>query len=407
MVKAGNIVLIGFAEALSAPEVAWSLVDAGFQVAAFARKGRGSGLRHSRYVTIFEITPPETDSDLARRDLANVLQKCAEGIEPRLLFPLDDAAVWLCSRLSLPSGWKLAGPGRAAAELALDKVAQVAAARDAGFSVPPTSVVKNAEELLGCACSFPLMLKPARAVMVNGARLIKGNNWICADRCELETAIEQWTESYPLLVQPLISGTGEGVFGLATPKGVEAWSAHRRLRMMNPHGSGSSACASQPVSDSLRVPVETFIVKSGWIGLFMIELLRDRDGTAWFIEFNGRPWGSIALSRRQGFEYPAWAASLTMNPQWHLNGSAPKPKEIVCRNLARELMHLLFVLRGRKSAALKDWPRFWRSVADVLLISPQDALYNFRRDDFRVFISDCYFTIRDQTVKRRRRQLTR
>lgn len=37
------VVAIGLAESLSATEVAWSLVDAGFKVFAFSRKGRDSG----------------------------------------------------------------------------------------------------------------------------------------------------------------------------------------------------------------------------------------------------------------------------------------------------------------------------------------------------------------------------
>ena len=39
------VVTIGFAEALSAPEVTWSLVDAGFKVIAFSRRGRRGALR--------------------------------------------------------------------------------------------------------------------------------------------------------------------------------------------------------------------------------------------------------------------------------------------------------------------------------------------------------------------------
>ena len=49
--------------------------------------------------------------------------------------------------------------------------------------------------------------------------------------------------------------------------------------------------------------------------MFMIELLRDRTGKVWFVELNGRPWGSMALSRRQGFEYPAWHVKLAIDPQ--------------------------------------------------------------------------------------------
>ena len=62
-------------------------------------------------------------------------------------------------------------------------------------------------------------------------------------------------------------------------------------------------------------------------------------------------------------------------------------------------MHLLFVLRGRKSKAIEKWPLFWRSVADVLFVGPRDCFYNFRRDDLRVFFSDCFCTIRDQLFK--------
>ena len=40
---------------------------------------------------------------------------------------------------------------------------------------------------------------------------------------------------------------------------------------------------------------------------------------------------------------------------------------IVSRNAGRELMHLLFVLRGPKSKALSGWPSFWKSLRDSLL----------------------------------------
>ena len=63
VVKSGGVarmtILVGFAEALSGPEVVWSLADEGFRVMAFARRGHRSALCHSRYVTVHEVTPPE------------------------------------------------------------------------------------------------------------------------------------------------------------------------------------------------------------------------------------------------------------------------------------------------------------------------------------------------------------
>ena len=41
-------------------------------------------------------------------------------------------------------------------------------------------------------------------------------------------------------------------------------------------------------------------------------LLRDGEGTAWFMELNGRAWGSMALARRLGHEYPRWAVQAAL-----------------------------------------------------------------------------------------------
>ena len=37
----------------------------------------------------------------------------------------------------------------------------------------------------------------------------------------------------------------------------------------------------------------------------MTDLLRTEDERLWFVEFNGRAWGSMGLSRRQALKYPA------------------------------------------------------------------------------------------------------
>ena len=282
---------------------------------------------------------------------------------------------------------------------------QVKRAKEAGLNIPETTVVTHAAQVRDSIKQWPVMLKPADAVLAGSSSLRKGSNWICANQGELDCTLNQWREKYPLLLQPFIAGTGEGVFGLATSRGVQYWSAHRRLRMMNPHGSGSSACISQPVPEALKEPIRRIINESGWVGLFMVELLQDSSGKHWFVEFNGRAWGSMALSRRQGLEYPAWAAKLAMDPKFEVNENERDHSEVTCRNLGREFMHLIFVLRGRKSTALREWPSFWASAAKVLSIRPRDSLYNFRRDDLKVFVSDFVCTIRDQVFKGKKGKL--
>jgi predicted ATP-grasp superfamily ATP-dependent carboligase len=392
-------VIIGFAEALSAPEVAWSLLDQGFAVTAFTRRGRRPSLRYSRFVQVFEVTAPEVDSRQTSQELRSALARLNQAA-PALLLPLDDAAIWLCARLELPERSLLIGPRGAAAEAALDKRQQVAFARAAGFAVPETTIVETRQDLEGKPFTFPLVFKPALAAQTVGNGLGRGRSWVCADEAEFKAAAEQWNENGPMLIQPFIPGVGEGLFGLATDRGVLGWSGHRRVRMMNPQGSGSSACrVLAELEPAAKDSAERFLAAAGWRGLFMIEMLRDRAGQLWFIEFNGRPWGSMALARRGGFEYPAWAVQLALNPRYAVPLPKTRDNALMCRHLARELLYLLFVLRGSKSKALTEWPSFWTALFQVLRIGRHDRWYNWRRNDPGVFVGDWFGTLRDQLAK--------
>jgi predicted ATP-grasp superfamily ATP-dependent carboligase len=397
----GTTVIIGFAEALSAPEVAWSLVDQGFRVMAFSRRGRQASLQHSRFVQVFKVTPPEVDLAQTTEDLKRALLRLSENSKDTLvLMPLDDEAVWLCDRTYFNDLIVLAGPQGDAVEIALNKQKQINLAHAAHFNVPWTQLVEHPEEALTRQIDFPVVFKSALAVVRNGAGISKGRAWICSDRQELAAAVASWAGQGPMLLQKFIPGVGEGLFGLATAHGVLAWSGHRRLRMMNPHGSGASACAAVADLDcASQAACESFLVSCNWRGLFMIELLRDHSGKLWFIELNGRPWGSMALARRCGLEYPAWAVQMALQPAATIHVGTQQNGSIVCRHLGRELVHLLFVLRGSKSKALTDWPSFWTTCFNVLRVRKNDRWYNWRTDDRRVFISDTLSTLRKQLFK--------
>ena len=274
----GGLVAIGFAEALSAPEVAWSLLDAGFDVVAIGRKGqRSSALDQSRHVSVRKITAPEKSATAAGNELVALLSEIGAAHNTNKVFlPLDDATLWLGSQISLPRGWNFAGPSFQQTELALDKERQIIAARTAGFLVPESAFVRRHEDLENLSQPFPILLRPSRAVSESHGRIRKGSNWICANKGELDKVAKRWDGDQTLLSQPYLEGVGVGLFGLATAKGVVGWSSHRRQRMMNPHGSGSSACISQPVPAGLTERAEQFIASTNWRGLFMIELLERR-----------------------------------------------------------------------------------------------------------------------------------
>lgn len=391
-----TVVVIAFAEALAAPEVVWSLADAGFAVIGVTRRGMPTALSHSRFATLREIPPPEADVAVAERALVTLLEEIRLGgrFDRHVLLPLDDTAVWLCTRAARDAGWIFAGPaGNDGLTLALDKGFQVEAARAAGLDVPPTVIANEPSDAKQLRFDFPVILRPADAIQVDGTRMRKGRNWICSDANELDAALRAWAGRGRMLIQPYIEGVGEGVFGLVGDSGVIGWSAHRRLRMMNPHGSGSSACVSRPVDEALKGPIGALLRAVGWRGMFMVELLRSADGRVHFVEFNGRAWGSMALARRMGLEYPALTVRQALGEPTSAS-ALPAPREgMVCRNVGREFMHLLFVLRGRKSRAIRRWPSFWSALREVLRVHRGGSFYNWRGDDWRVFASDCYYTV--------------
>src|SRR5262245_19502011 len=107
-------VLIGFAEALAAIETAWSLDEAGFEVLAFARRGRRPPLRRSRVVTLHELAPPDLDAATAEADLRALIESAAVDA----VMPIDDIALRLCLRPCREAGVTMIGPTGSQAELA-------------------------------------------------------------------------------------------------------------------------------------------------------------------------------------------------------------------------------------------------------------------------------------------------
>lgn len=389
--------LVGFGEALAALESVWSLIDAGFTVHAFVRHGRSPVVRHCRGVQVTAITSPEMDAAKCQDDLAAL----CERVEPVAIFPLDDTAVWVCSAVRHRMNCPVAGPIGEQASLALDKRRQLAAAEAADMVVPATRFADDAMAL-DEPDQYPVVLKPALAMVCRDGHLMRGRHHVCANKAEWRQAVENCRTDGPVMVQPFVSGVGEGVFGLATSTGVLAFSGHRRVRMMNPAGSGSSACRSQWVDSPMRDAVQRLVEVTGWRGLFMVELLCDSNGQRWFMELNGRTWGSMALARRMGLEYPAWAVQFTLGQSYRppIKACTSDVAPLLCRHLGREVVHLLMVMRGPRSVALTQWPSRWHTLWSLLRFRRAHQWYNWRRGETRVFMADAWQTVASQCFKR-------
>lgn len=398
-------VLIGFADALAAPEVFFSLHHKGMNVRVFQRKGALAPV--ARFLPVGEpllVTAPEDDSGKAVADLAEHLRAHPE-ID--VVLALDDTGLWLANEALAGLGEGEARPALANAtgpqkEIALDKARQIAAAEAAGLSVPPTLVAETREDIFQ-ATIFPAIVKPARAISLDASgTLKKGDAFYLFEAKDLETLPPEDAMTFPMLVQPLIHGAGEGIFGFAGEGGISHLFAHRRVRMMNPHGSGASACRSVAPAPDLVEKVKTFVSSIGWRGPFMVELLTDDDGTGWFIELNGRLWGSTALSRRSGLDYPGWAVEQALDPDF-----VPKDVPVVeghqqVRHLGRELLHLLFVIKGPKSRFhAQRWPNLLRSLFGVFALHALSRFYNYDPAFPGFFLREALATVK-KTIRKRK-----
>lgn len=391
----GRTVLIGFGEALSALEVAWNLLDAGFRVAVFVRRGRLGAIRKVKNVKVIEVAAPENQAYQTVDQLLSAVKR----VHAEAVLPLDDASVWVCEAASSDLSIPVAGSSATHARLALDKRVQLKAAAEAGFKVPQTQFIESTRDLRNID-SFPLIVKPALAIAEVDGKLYKGPMRVCADYRELEAFVRNLKEDIPMLAQRVLSGIGEGLFGLAGPSGVKKWSSHRRIRMMNPAGSGSSACSSLQITDQPLECAERMLNRVNWRGLFMIELLRDQSNQIWFMELNGRSWGSMALAIRRGFKYPVWAVAQALDSSFEPL-SAPSNDQIVCRHLGREIVHILMVLRGGKSAVSTSQYSRLKTIFKVCRVHRYDRWYNWRPGNTPLFVKDTVDTVLGAILRRR------
>ena len=123
----------------------------------------------------------------------------------------------------------------------------------------------------------------------------------------------------------------------------------------------------------------------------MVELLRDEFGRKWFMEFNGRFWGSLALARRCGFDMPRLVLDLARGK----NITIPPPiGHGFARHLGRDLIHLLFVLRGTNPLPR---PYTWseRLLTMRQIVSPHGlkSFYNYDASQPFFFVKDAAITV--------------
>ena len=377
--------LFGFAESLATPEVCFSLRSSGARIVCFFRADAPKNFARLKFVHYIPVAPPETN---LCRTIDDVQSAIAE-FEPALLAACDDTALLVFSRLP-----KLIlrdiSPVDDEFAFAFDKWSQIAAARSSGFAALQTQLINSEADVTRFQIR-PAILKPRFALDVTGDGTSKGRTFTIQNDYlapEVRAAITQ----RPYLIQEFKIGVGEGFFGIAHKGEIHAPFGHRRLRMMNPAGSGASACSSRVPEAAEIEAAKALVQREGWTGPFMIEQLRDNAGKSWFLEFNGRFWGSLALARRCGLDLPRLAFEIASEkePQMPTN-----LRQGFARHLGLDLVYFLLVLRGpRNGYPSQNWPKKFESLKAVFSPTRLDSFYNYDASDRWFFLKDALITVK-------------
>lgn len=354
-------VLITDGQELAALGAARSLGRAGHRVSVVYSSAEAPPSAASRYVTEAQRSPDPWREQPAFRDF---LRERARRDPADVTLPISEAAVVAVAALRRELPGHLLLPGEEQLRFTLSKYHATAAAMDAGVAVPPTAfllppkidgerepapILSDAELLQRVeSLGLPLLFKTDNHFLPDG-RYQKGR--VAKVRTLLEAAAilaEARCAGAGLIAQQAIPGHGEGVFLLRHGGKVLLRFAHRRLHEV-PYTGGVSSLRCSLHDEALIAQAERLLAAIDYAGVAMLEFRRAPSGEAYFLEINGRLWGSLALALHAGVDFPAALIDCA------LAGTSSRPQPpladgLRCRNLlSGEIEHVASILRADRA----------------------------------------------------------
>jgi hypothetical protein len=274
------------------------------------------------------------------------LQRTLGSGRYRVLVAGSDASLRAISRArDLLSGYAILGlPRDEVVERSLDKLALGAASSRHGLGSPPTIVCSGLAEVLAAArqLGFPVVVKPVQSVVEsNGSRRHVGSASV-GDAVMLRRAVRRFGNR--CLVQRTELGRVVSFAGVFADHRLLGAALSRYWRTWHPEAGSAAFSETCEIPAALQDRVIGLLEDLGWEGLFELELI-ERDQGGWAaIDFNPRPYGSMALAIRAGANLPAlWCE--------YLLGRDPAPTQAHAGMFYRweegEIRNVLTALRRR------------------------------------------------------------
>ena len=292
------------------------------------------------------------------------------------VLPITEASVVGVAsvRKELPSELLLILPSDRALEYTLSKFHSTRMALSLGIACPTTVFVSGGSEVGRwnedfSVLDYPILIKTdnyqtREGAYHSGRRFVAGNaeeaHRILRNLEHLKTRI---------IAQQLIPGRGSGAFLLRFGGQTHLRFAHRRLHEV-PYTGGASSLRESCHDAELVSLGERMLDAIGYEGVAMVEFRRRAsDGKPYFLEINGRLWGSLALALHAGIDFPKALMECYQNGE-PTTARTYYRSGIRCRNIfPGELSYVVSVLRAKAAKGVDSPPSKVRVIGEFFELS--------------------------------------
>lgn len=367
-------ILVTDAQELAGLGAIRSLGRAGyFVVAASPENGRRPPGGWSRYCAKEVRYPDPWTRQMAFRDWLRA-EAAKETFD--VLLPVSEASVVGAAavRAELPSGLDVIIPFEECLNLTLSKYNSTRRALALDIPCPATVFVHDGDPSSPWCrdlseLSFPVVIKSDNVLGKDGA-YVKGRALYAENDHDAQRILSDLEGSRTRIVaQEFIPGTGAGAFFLRYRGKQHLAFAHRRIHEV-PYTGGWSSYRQGCHDEDLLSTGNTLLESMNYQGVAMVEFRRSsQDGKAYFLEINGRLWGSIALALHSRADFPRMLVECYQQglPYQDRHGIRPGVR---CRNIfSGEIQHLVSILRAKHLATIMAPPSKMKAVIQFISLS--------------------------------------
>jgi predicted ATP-grasp superfamily ATP-dependent carboligase len=234
-------------------------------------------------------------------------------------------------------------PTHSVIERSLDRESLARSAEEAGLGTPSSIRCEDLDDAISVAAeiSFPLLLKSRRVAWHDDARIVTGRRTVRIETSrELRMKVDAVGE--PFLVQRAVPGQTVSFGGVMADDDLLGGCLAQYERTWPPRAGNAAYAITIDIPAETERAIISLVANIGWRGIFEIELIRSADGSLLPIDFNPRPYGSMALAITAGSNLPAlWCDCLS-------GGAPPETRAVPGRRYRWEegdLMNMLWQVR--------------------------------------------------------------